>query len=60
MDNRQVMKVRGLIAPEELGVTLKHEHILLDMVREFRLGGMLLVDNPRRVVIGPSPSRDGS
>jgi phosphotriesterase-related protein len=39
--NHTVMTVGGPVAPDELGVTLMHEHILLDMVREFRLVGLL-------------------
>lgn len=39
--SRSVMTVLGPVAPDNLGVTLMHEHILLDMVREFRLIGLL-------------------
>lgn len=36
-----VMTVLGPVAAEELGVTLMHEHILIDLTREIRHGGIL-------------------
>lgn len=36
-----VMTVRGPVPASELGRTIMHEHILLDMMREFRLEGLL-------------------
>ncbi|GAA3546839.1 phosphotriesterase family protein [Nocardioides daeguensis] len=37
----QVTTVRGPVPAEELGVTLMHEHVLIDMTREIRHGGIL-------------------
>lgn len=36
-----VTTVRGPVAASELGVTLMHEHVLIDMTREIRHGGIL-------------------
>lgn len=36
-----VWTVRGEVAASELGVTLMHEHILIDMTREIRHGGIM-------------------
>src|SRR5215203_6148516 len=36
-----VMTVRGPVAADELGVTLPHEHVFLDLTREYRGNGLL-------------------
>jgi len=36
-----VMTVLGEVAPEDLGVTLPHEHVFIDLVREYRGDGLL-------------------
>jgi phosphotriesterase-related protein len=36
-----VMTVLGEVAPEQLGVTLPHEHVFIDLVREYRGDGLL-------------------
>ena len=36
-----VTTVRGPVAADQLGVTLMHEHVLIDMTREIRHGGIL-------------------
>lgn len=38
--NEEVMTVRGPVAVAELGRTLVHEHLLVDMMREFRAAGL--------------------
>ena len=35
----QVMTVRGPLPASELGVTLPHEHVFIDLVREYRGDG---------------------
>lgn len=37
----QVMTVRGPLPASELGVTLPHEHVFIDLVREYRGEGLL-------------------
>jgi predicted metal-dependent phosphotriesterase family hydrolase len=36
-----IMTVTGPIAPDELGVVLPHEHVFIDLVREYRGSGLL-------------------
>ncbi len=36
-----VMTVRGPVAPSDLGPTLPHEHVFIDLVREYRGTGLL-------------------
>ena len=36
-----VMTVRGPVDPDDLGVTLPHEHVFLDLTREYRGNGLL-------------------
>ena len=36
-----VMTVRGPVDADELGVTLPHEHVFLDLTREYRGDGLL-------------------
>jgi phosphotriesterase-related protein len=40
-DVMDVMTVTGPIAPDELGVVLPHEHVFIDLVREYRGSGLL-------------------
>ena len=47
-----VQTVRGRIAPEDLGVTLMHEHLLLDLRRIF-----VEPDDPDERVLGRAPLR---
>jgi predicted metal-dependent phosphotriesterase family hydrolase len=37
----RVMTVRGEVAPDDLGVVLPHEHLLSDLLREYRSSGTL-------------------
>jgi predicted metal-dependent phosphotriesterase family hydrolase len=37
-----IMTVTGPIAPDELGVVLPHEHVFIDLVREYRGSGLLI------------------
>ena len=36
-----VMTVLGPVAPDELGLTLPHEHLFIDLLREYRSNGLL-------------------
>jgi predicted metal-dependent phosphotriesterase family hydrolase len=40
-DPMDIMTVTGPIAPDELGVVLPHEHVFIDLVREYRGSGLL-------------------
>lgn len=41
MTNTKVMTVRGPVDPQELGLTLMHEHILVNLMLELRSEGLL-------------------
>jgi predicted metal-dependent phosphotriesterase family hydrolase len=36
-----IMTVTGPVTPDELGIVLAHEHIFIDLVREYRGSGLL-------------------
>jgi predicted metal-dependent phosphotriesterase family hydrolase len=36
-----IMTVTGPVTPDELGIVLPHEHIFIDLVREYRGSGLL-------------------
>ncbi len=40
-DVMDIMTVTGPLAPDELGVVLAHEHVFIDLVREYRGSGLL-------------------
>ena len=40
-DRVDIMTVTGPVGPEDLGVVLPHEHVFIDLVREYRGNGLL-------------------
>jgi predicted metal-dependent phosphotriesterase family hydrolase len=40
-DGMDIMTVTGPVEPDELGVVLPHEHVFIDLVREYRGSGLL-------------------
>jgi len=54
-----VMTVTGPISPDELGVVLPHEHVFIDLVREYRGSGLLNDEELAREEIGDVKAAGG-